>query len=899
MERATRFSVAASLVCGSLLLVGPAEGTKVVIEKPAVQPPPGQSVTYEPVDTGALTELGATIITEYPFFYLAEVPEPRLAQFLETSEARGFAVTARESFDQIQVNGYTFPSAGPLPDLPQELTLTDYPGRLGLYLVQTIGPNRPEWEKALAQMGEPIRYFPDNTWLFRTGTTRTKELKALSFVQHVSVYQPAYKLRADVLEASVPVPMIVELDSGQDLRNAVELVGGFSGQALSQVPAGPAASVSATLAASDAITLAHLPEVVWIEPLLPSAPSDERQMLAVSGNINAPGTQPINPGQYEAWLNAEGFCTPTSHPTFCVDYGDLSLPGNSAVVVYDTGLDLNVCTADGTDCLGGNGVPGNQRHPDLLSREARFFCADHVQQGDTTKCLDASGHWNNSDGLGHGTVVASLITGDPIGGVQQLGTPAKDGLNYYLGSGIAPLAKVASFKIFTQNPICSYPTLCVIGLGPFGPSDFQAYSQRVTNYYNGQGQSARFANHSWNFYGDSSYNAVARMFDFLVRDADGNADHYNNATTIVVTAGNWESESAPARVLAPGTAKNVITVGATESWRTTDVAPWTSGGYPATGVQNDCRRGDATSVKTVSLWSCRGVAGDDQSPLHRFKPDLLAPGTRIGGAYSRALTTPTLYCEPSRSSDPNGRYYTRQVGTSFAAPVVTGAAVLADAFYRRTHNGIIPSPALIRAMLVAHATDLAGGTDAMPVQSPQHPNARGEGTLGHRPTRAQGWGRLSLANLVVNSGPGVTYIDEDHGATPVRRFVPGSGSWSTTLTCSTPNPEIIVTMVFTDYPAAENASSLGVNNLDLVVWNGSYRYYGNTFDAATGYTPRTLLGLIGDGMNTVEMVRIPPGDLAGGSFTVEVRPAAISAKAVPGLDAGSNQDFALYVFFVQ
>ena len=52
-------------------------------------------------------------------------------------------------------------------------------------------------------------------------------------------------------------------------------------------------------------------------------------------------------------------------------------------------------------------------------------------------------------------------------------------------------------------------------------------------------------------------------------------------------------------------------------------------------------------------------------------------------------------------------------------------------------------------------------------------------------------------------------------------------------------------------------------------------------------------------MNTVEMVRIPAGQPAGGSFTVEVRPTAINAKAVPELNGGSNQDFALYVYVAQ
>jgi hypothetical protein len=898
MGRKGMVSVAATLVCVSFLVAPSAEGTKVLVEKPAVQPAPGQPVAYQPVDTEALAGLGATILAEYPFFYLADVPLPDLTQFLEAAQARGFAVAARESFDEIRVNGYTFPSSGPLPELPPDLTLADYPGPTGLYLVQTVGPNRAEWEKALNQIGEPIRYFADNTWLVRAATAQVKDLRALSFIQHVSVYQPAYKLRADAFDAAGPFPMVVELDAGQDLKGVAEIVAGLSGETVGQLPSGPAASVSAMLTLSDAITLAHLPEVVWIERLLPTAPSDERQTLAVSGNTNAGGTQPINPGQYEAWLNAKGFCTPKNHPTLCIDYGDLSLPGNSAVVVYDTGLDLNICTADGTDCLGGSGVPGNQQHPDLTTREARFFCADHVQQGETTKCLDAAGHWDNSDGLGHGTAVASVITGDPIGGVEWLGTPARDGLNYYLGSGVAPLAQIATFKIYTQNPICGYPLLCQIELGPFGPSDFQAYSQRVTNYYNSHGQSARFANHSWNWPFDSSYNSMSRMFDFLVRDADGNADHFNNPSTIVVTSGNWADSNWSARVAAPGTAKNVITVGAIENWRTSDVAPWTSSGYPDLEDQQDCRRGDATSIKTISKWSRRGFVGDEQDPMHRFKPDLVAPGTRIGGAYSRAVAAEEMNCEPS-PGDPNGRYYTRQLGTSFAAPLLTGGAVLADAWYRRTHNGAIPSPALIRAMLVAHGDDLYGGTDGMPVQSSQYPNARGEGTLGHRPTRAQGWGRLNLDRVFVNNGPGVAYFDEDHNTTPVRRFVPGSSSWSTTLTYNTPNPEIVVVMVYTDYPAAAGATILKVNNLDLVVRNGSYKYYANTFDAASGYTPRTLLGLAGDLMNTVEMVRIQPGQLTGGNFAVEVRPVAISAKAVPGLDSGSNQDFALYVYFVQ
>jgi hypothetical protein len=46
---------------------------------------------------------------------------------------------------------------------------------------------------------------------------------------------------------------------------------------------------------------------------------------------------------------------------------------------------------------------------------------------------------------------------------------------------------------------------------------------------------------------------------------------------------------------------------------------------------------------------------------------------------------------------------------------------------------------------------------------------------------------------------------------------------------------------------------------------------------------------------TVEVIRVPAGAVTG-SFSLSVTAAAITYKAVPGLDGGApNQDFALYV----
>jgi hypothetical protein len=423
----------------------------------------------------------------------------------------------------------------------------------------------------------------------------------------------------------------------------------------------------------------------------------------------------------------------------------------------------------------------------------------------------------------------------------------------------------------------------------------ERYSQRVLTTL-GVG-SVRFANHSWNLAPRKDennnwdyrvdYNAYSQKFDQLVRDADGGFDQFDRPNTIVLSAGNWHAWAGePKTVVAPANAKNVIAVGALSSWRPSDYP------YPLMPVWNSATCGTANEIVDVAKYSLRGVAPDSG----RFKPDLAAPATRIGAAFTMARTKAMLCFDTS--SDSNLSYYVRTMGTSFAAPVVTGAAVLAERWYQAKTSLTTVSPAMIKAMLVAHGEDLyymngqtkVWGTDLM------------EGTtLSYRPQKPQGWGRVNLDKLF-QASVGVRFFDEDHGATPVRRFTAGSGSWSPnpSLRVADASKDLIVVLAFTDAPAAVGASPLKVNDLDLVVRIGIYNYSGNYFDPSSGYSVRIPLGLVvRDPANNVEVVRIMPSQLppTGSSFTLEVQPTAISAKAVPGLDgSAANQDFAVYVY---
>lgn len=820
---------------------------------------------YQPVDTETLTTLGARILAEYPFFYLADVARDSLSTFLEAAKARGLAVSTRERFDEIRINGYTFPSSGPLPNLAPGLTLADYAGPTGLYLVQMVGPNRGEWERAVRAIGTPILYYADNSYVVRAEPKRLTDLQALPFLQHVSVYQPAYKLRADVLAADGSVPTVVQLDGGQDLSGITAILNTLAGGAVDYEPSGPIRNASLALTADDAITLAFLPEVIWIERIWPGEPSDERQALVVAGQHN--GFQPLNPTTYTNWLLSKGFCTPGSSPPGCWSY-------DTRVAVYDSSFDIHVCSTDGSAC------PGGTTHPDMGSRESRFFCATTEpvvcpEYWFSSNCCYDGSQYVNTDGCAHGTAVASVIAGDTSTG---RGSAGMDPQGFFLGTGVAPSAQLISFRIWADD--------CFSFLYPYSndfypPSAFERYSQRLLLTL-GVG-SVRFANHSWNLGGEApeNYNSYSQRFDQLVRDADGGFDQFDRPETIVVSAGNRATTAKQVR--APANAKNVLTVGGVSSWRPSDAGmAW-----------NDQTCGTAIDIVDVAHYSLRGVAPDSG----RYKPDIVAPATRVGGAYTMNRTVGSAISSCMKTSPQvNNDYYVRTAGTSFAAPVATGAAVLAERWYQAKTALTTVSPAMIKAMLVAHAEDLyymSGQTKVWGIDLMEGT------TLSYRPQKPQGFGRVNLDKLF-QSSVGVRFFDEDHAATPVRRFTAGSGSWSIGLQVANSSKDVIMVMAFTDAPAAVGASPLRVNDLDLVIRNGSYNYSGNYFDSS-GYSVRIPLGLLfRDPNNNVEMVRIRPGEIAGGSFTLEVQPTAISAKAVPGLDGtAASQDFAVYVYNAQ
>jgi hypothetical protein len=186
-----------------------------------------------------------------------------------------------------------------------------------------------------------------------------------------------------------------------------------------------------------------------------------------------------------------------------------------------------------------------------------------------------------------------------------------------------------------------------------------------------------------------------------------------------------------------------------------------------------------------------------------------------------------------------------------------------------------PSPALLKALLINGAEDLAGG-----------PDGRG-GTLGHIPDSDQGWGRVSLQNVLLDAprsdrGPKLIY-DQQHPLTAA-----GQEITLTVAPVDVTRP-LRITLVWTDPPGAANANPALVNDLDLEVLEvGTGRIFkGNVF--ANGFS---VTGGGFDQLNNVECayIRAPEG-----TYEINVIAGVLRADARPPFGSTSWQDFSLVV----
>jgi subtilisin-like proprotein convertase family protein/endonuclease/exonuclease/phosphatase family metal-dependent hydrolase len=286
----------------------------------------------------------------------------------------------------------------------------------------------------------------------------------------------------------------------------------------------------------------------------------------------------------------------------------LNLTGSNVLVeVNDTGIDLN--------------------HPALLSR---VF-------------VDALGSGLDTDG--HGTHVAGIIAGD--GAQSSTVTNARGSIMPGTNTqfrGQAPLAKLYSVGFLGND------------------TNFLVSDQNLQEAP--ARTNALISNNSWVNDGVNEYDLSAASYDAATRDSLTDVTG-PQPVLFVFAAGNdgnggsGGSGGNADSILSPGTAKDVITVGALEQFRNI-----TNLVTPLFGTTNDAQaiwQTRTDSGSQVADYSARGNVGiQTEGAYGRFKPDVIAPGSFVVSARSTTWDTNAYF----NVTNYHTATYTYQVVTS-------------------------------------------------------------------------------------------------------------------------------------------------------------------------------------------------------------------------------------------
>ncbi len=745
-----------------------------------------------------LLEAQAVVSSEdYGSFRLLVVDARRVGGL---SRLRTLDAQLQDELTLVDLNGYRIDGADPagtqamLRSIPDSLRAPGTPpadGDSRLRLVQFIGPVKDPWLDAVRATGvHVVTYVANDAYVVKADpeeNARLDSLGAQPFVLGIHDYEPAFKLRPELRRIDDTQPCRVTVQVIDDAEG--ETFAGRLGARAFEVLAAPNRvlgywNVQLLMDGANVLELARDPHVFAIEPIYPAVRLwDEKQGQICAGNVDAPGSTATN-ASYLSWLQSKGFPGQDPFP-FVVDVTDDGVDRGST---SDVNVEYRV-----------HGTPLGS---------SRLVYANNYSGDAAADSRD-----------GHGNINASIIGGYN----SRTGAAYEDANGFNYGLGIAPWVLIGDSKVFANG-----------GSGVFN----QPANVRLAAAYNA---GARISSNSWGYTSGTSYDSDSQLHDQLVRDAVPGAAG-NQEMTIVFAAGN--DGPGASTVHPPGTAKNIITVGASENVRPT--------GTDGCGIGNS----GADNARDLVSFSSHGPAQDA-----RRKPEICAPGSHIQGAASRATgydgsgvcnaywpSGQTLYCWSS--------------GTSHSTPAISGTAALVRQFW--VNRGFpAPSPAMVKASLVNGAAYLSG-TGA-------------NDTLW---SNGQGMGRVNLG-MVFDDAARVR-VDQTQvlGATGATYTVHGS-------VADAARP-FRVTLAWTDAPGPTSGNAY-VNNLDLEVTVNGTLYRGNVFSGAA-----STAGGAADARDNLESVFLPAG--AAGSFTVTVRATNIAGDGVPGNADTTDQDFALVVY---
>ena len=668
------------------------------------------------------------------------------------------------------------------------------------FIVQFAGPVQQSWKDAVSAEGaEVLDYIPDFAFKVRMNPSIARRVEGKNFVGAVIAYQPEFKFGTDLKRDSETRLYLVRIERGSDFGLVRSLVARTGAQVLGF--------------------------------------ENDLMYVAANGAFVDAIAQVDDVASISNFVLNQTFSTPNSPK-----YNDASRDIIGASVANSRGYDGSTQTVAVADTGIGGGTT-TTAHRDIPSGRVTSIFNWPGAAGGCFQTVVNDGSIDVDSGHGTHTTGSVLSAGAPNG----------------IGKGSAPAANLV-FQA-TENWATTTSFCQIFGGWPASgyfltglPSDLnQLFQQAYTS-------GARVHSNSWG-------SAVAG--DYTASSAQSDAFIWNNRDMVITfSAGNEGTDANSDGVIdndsigSPGTAKNVITVGASENQRSDNypcdtaltytncaaqggvnsIFTWGSAwpaDYPANPIKDDV---SANSASQMAAFSSRGPTDDA-----RIKPDVVAPGSWILSAYS------DLY-QQGYDTSPNPRnnawqydgygypydqYYKYLSGTSMSNPLTAGGAAVVKDYYSKAH-GLTATAALVKATIINSAVDLQDeNNDSFNDNDFPIPNNH------------EGWGLINLDGATDGT---IQFVDEGTGL---------STGGNATFQVTTTGGPLKVTIVWTDYPSTDTASVNLVNDLDVTVSGPSGTFKGNVFSGGW-----SAIGGSADRRNNVENVYIQ--NPVAGTYTVTV-----------------------------
>lgn len=428
----------------------------------------------------------------------------------------------------------------------------------------------------------------------------------------------------------------------------------------------------ATLAA-----VQSLPSVRWVGPFRPAYKVAPDLVTAVNAAAAAPAALTVlafpgeSPDALAAWLTAQGAAvseaanTPIG-PVLRVQAPLSLLPAlaqQPAVSWVEPYIEPTTTNAEGRKLMGAEAVwqsfgyygagqivaisdsglsVQNALSADFAGRLVRAFAPSEMNLA-SAACRAKTTY---TDLNGHGTHVAGSVLGNGTRSGSNAAAHAYASSN----AGTAPEARLVFMALNTDG---SGGIQCIDLNGDFLAKGYQ--------------EGARISSNSWGSNTAGGYGQLSSLVDdYLWRNKD---------YLVLYAAGN--AGPGAQTVGSPGTAKNILTIGASENNR------------PDIDDMSD-------NPNSMASFSSRGPTADG-----RVKPDVVAPGTWILSV--RAAQAPDgSYWGPFNAD------YAYMGGTSMATPLAAGGAAIVREWLAKARGITVPSAALLKAIIVNGATQLPG-----------------------------------------------------------------------------------------------------------------------------------------------------------------------------------------------